>query len=245
MYGKIGDRGKSDIPFTGVTLTGITGILTGEGDIDADCAQHSAAAPVAGMKYNYTYTITSVDKSSGRVTGSIYFVSQTQPATGAVDSEGYLIGYQALSGIFSIQREYSGKLLLKKTSANESMTDGNSCYSLNGAKYSVYSDADCKSQLTVLTVKEDGSSDMAELAAGRYYIKESAAPKGYALDEKIYTVDVTSGNTAVRKCKRCSSECFGKYFTGKDRCTDRGKITGRNCFFRRCRIYGQILRGLL
>ena len=93
----------------GVTLTGITGILTGEGDIDADCAQHSAAAPVAGMKYNYTYTITSVDKSSGRVTGSIYFVSQTQPATGAVDSEGYLIGYQALSGIFSIQREYSGK----------------------------------------------------------------------------------------------------------------------------------------
>ena len=185
----------------GVTLTGITGILTGEGDIDADCAQHSAAAPVAGMKYNYTYTITSVDKSSGRVTGSIYFVSQTQPATGAVDSEGYLIGYQALSGIFSIQREYSGKLLLKKTSANESMTDGNSCYSLNGAKYSVYSDADCKSQVTVLTVKEDGSSDMAELAAGRYYIKESAAPKGYALDEKIYTADVTSGNTAVVNVK--------------------------------------------
>ena len=43
--------------------------------------------------------------------------------------------------------------------------------------------------------------DITELAAGRYYIKESAAPKGYALDEKIYTADVTSGNTAVVNVK--------------------------------------------
>lgn len=185
----------------GVTLTGITGILTGEGDIEADCAQHSAAAPLVGMKYNYTYTITSVDKSSGRVTGSIYFVSQTQPATGAVDSEGYLIGYQALSGIFSIQREYRGKLLLKKVSANESMTDGNSCYSLSGAKYGVYSDAACKMQVTVMTVNEAGTSDAVELPAGRYYVKELSAPKGYALDEKIYQADVTPGNTAAVNVK--------------------------------------------
>ena len=181
----------------GVTLTGISGILSGEGDIEADCAQHSAAAPVAGMKYDYTYTITSVDKSSGKVTGSIYFISQTQPATGAVDSEGYLIGYQALSGIFSIQREYSGTVQLRKSSANRSITDGNSCYSLGGAKYGVYSDAACGNRKAVLTVKEDGNSDMAELAAGRYYVKELSAPKGYALDERVYTVDVTAGNTAV------------------------------------------------
>ncbi len=185
----------------GVTLTGTTGILAGEGDIEADCAQRSAAAPVAGMKYNYTYTITSVDKSSGRVTGSIYFVSQIQPASGAVDSDGYLIGYQALSGMFSIQREYKGKLLLKKTSANGSVTDGNICYSLIGAKYGVYSDAGCASQAAVLTVKEDGTSDTVELAAGRYFVKEITAPKGYALDGTIYTADVSAGNTAVVNAK--------------------------------------------
>lgn len=181
----------------GVTLTDFTGILSGEGDAETDCAQHSAAAPVAGMKYNYTFTVTSVDKSSGKVTGSLYVVSQTQPATGAVDSEGYLIGYQALAGIFSIQREYSGRLQLKKVSANTSVTKDNGCYSLKDAKYGVYSDVGCTKQEAVLTVKEDGSTDTAELSAGRYYVKELSAPKGYALNDKVYTVDVMPGNTAV------------------------------------------------
>ena len=118
----------------GVTLGEFTGILEGEGNADADCAQRSAAAPISGMKYDYTYTITSVNKSTGKVTGSLYMVSQIQPATGAVDSEGYLIGYQALAGVFSIQRQYTGKLQLKKTSMDTGMTKGNDCYSLKGAK---------------------------------------------------------------------------------------------------------------
>ena len=181
----------------GVTLTDFTGILSGEGNAEVNCAQHSAAAPVAGMKYNYTFTVTSVDKTSGKVTGSLYVVSQTQPATGAVDSEGDLIGYQALAGIFSIHREYSGKLQLKKVSANASMTMDNGCYSLKDAKYGVYSDTGCTKQEAVLTVKEDGSTDTVELPAGRYYVKEMSAPKGYALNDEVYTVDVTSANTAA------------------------------------------------
>ena len=36
----------------GVTLTDFTGILSGEGDAETDCAQHSAAAPVAGVVPN-------------------------------------------------------------------------------------------------------------------------------------------------------------------------------------------------
>lgn len=181
----------------GVTLTGFTGILSGEGDAEVKCAQHSAAAPVAGMKYNYTFTVTSVDKTSGKVTGSLYVVSQTQPATGAVDSNGYLIGYQALSGVFSIYREYSGSLKLKKTSADPLMTGGNECYDLKGAKYGVYSDAQCTKQEAVLTTDENGVTGTAELPAGRYYVKELSAPAGYALSDKKYTVDVTSGSTAV------------------------------------------------
>lgn len=181
----------------GVTLTDFTGILSGEGDAEVDCAQHSAAAPVAGMKYDYTFTVTSVDKSSGKVTGSLYIVSQTQPATGDVDSEGYLIGYQALAGIISIQREYTGKLQLKKVSANTSITKDNGCYNLRDAKYGVYSDAGCTEQAAVLKVKEDGSTDTVELPAGRYYVKELSAPEGYALNEETYTVDITAGNIAV------------------------------------------------
>ena len=185
----------------GVTLGDFTGILAGEGNADADCAQRSAAAPIAGMKYDYTYTITSVDKSTGQVKGSLYLVSQIQPATGAVDSEGYLIGYQALSGVFSIQRQYTGKLQLKKASADADMIKGNECYSLKGAKYGVYSDPECGTQVAVLTTKEDGNADAEELPAGKYYVKELAAPAGYALDAQKYTVDVTAGNTAVVNAK--------------------------------------------
>lgn len=185
----------------GVTLSDCTGILSGEGDVEADCAQHSAAAPVAGMKYNYTYTITAVDKSAGKVTGSLYFVSQTQPATGEVDSEGYLIGYQALAGVFSIRREYNGRLRLQKISADTEMTKANGCYSLKNAKYGVYSDAECRVQEAVLTTKEDGTTDPVELPVGRYYVKELSAPAGYALDGTKYTVDVASDNTAVVSAK--------------------------------------------
>lgn len=185
----------------GVTLGEFTGILEGEGNADADCAQRSAAAPISGMKYDYTYTITSVNKSTGKVTGSLYMVSQIQPATGAVDSEGYLIGYQALAGVFSIQRQYTGKLQLKKTSMDTGMTKGNDCYSLKGAKYGVYSDPDCRTQVAILTTKEDGTTDAEELTSGKYYIKELSAPKGYALDSKKYTADVTAGSTEVVNVK--------------------------------------------
>lgn len=128
-------------------------------------------------------------------------VSQTQPATGAVDSRGYLIGYQALAGVFSIQRQYTGKLQLKKISADTDMIKGNECYSLKGATYGVYSDPECKTQAAVLTTKEDGTTDAEELPAGKYYIKELTAPKGYALDSKKYTAEVTAGSTASVNAK--------------------------------------------
>lgn len=215
----------------GVTLTDFTGILSGEGDAEVDCAQHSAAAPVAGMKYDYTLTVISVDKSSGKVTGSLYVVSQTQPATGDVDSEGYLIGYQALAGTVSIQREYTGKLQLKKVSANTSITKDNGCYSLKDAKYGVYSDAGCTKQAAVLKVKEDGSSDTVELPAGRYYVKELSAPKGYALNAETYTVDVTAGNTAVVKAEdRPQSDAVGLLLEKTDAETDSGGPQGSASF---------------
>ena len=48
----------------------------------------------------------------------------------------------------------------------------------------------------MFTTKEDGSTDPIELDAGRYYVKEVKAPKGYALDTEIYSVNVSSGNTS-------------------------------------------------
>ena len=51
----------------------------------------------------------------------------------------------------------TGFLTLTKKSANTSLTSENSCYSLEGATYGVYSDAGCSTQVT--TLKTDASGD--------------------------------------------------------------------------------------
>lgn len=86
------------------------------------------------------------------------------------------------------------KLSLKKVSADEGrtngLTDGNACYSLEGAEYYVYTDAACKTRAKdssgkdiTLVTKADGTTNEAEVVAATYYIREIKASKGYYLDD--------------------------------------------------------------
>lgn len=99
--------------------------------------------------------------------------------------------------------EYSpkGKLSLEKSSAIPTMTDGNSCYSLNGAVYGVYKNSNATNKVGELKTNSAGKSNTLSLAPGTYYIKEIKAPKGYAIDKKIYSIKVTDGGNAVGKYK--------------------------------------------
>lgn len=87
-----------------------------------------------------------------------------------------------------------GKLYLQKTSANTSVTEGNSCYSLKGAEYTVYTDSSCTASVGVLTTDENGKSNTIELDMGTYYVKETKVPKGYENDSVKYTVIITSSH---------------------------------------------------
>lgn len=93
-----------------------------------------------------------------------------------------------------------GSLELQKASADEGMTAGNDCYGLKGAEYGVYeSAADAasdSSRAATLTTDESGYAKIGEIGPGTYYVKETNAPKGYALDAKVYTVTVAAGETA-------------------------------------------------
>ena len=111
MKSVIGGNGQT---VHGVTLGEFTGILEGEGNADADCAQRSAAAPISGMKYDYTLHNYISEQINGKSNGKSLYGFTDSAATGAVDSEGYLIGYQALAGVFSIQRQYTGKTATEK-----------------------------------------------------------------------------------------------------------------------------------
>ena len=98
-------------------------------------------------------------------------------------------------------KDTNGNVSLKKESAIPSITNNNSCYSLAGAQYGVYSDAACKNLVGTLTTKADGTSNEISLIVGTYYVKETVAPKGYALDKTTYTVTVSAGKTNTLKVK--------------------------------------------
>lgn len=93
--------------------------------------------------------------------------------------------------------ELTGFGRLLKSSANTGITEANACYSLEGASYGIYSNEACTVQVGTFTTGADGSSNEVELSAGNYWVKEIAAPKGYVLDEKVYSVSVVSGETSV------------------------------------------------
>ena len=68
----------------------------------------------------------------------------------------------------------------------------------------MYEDEDCKTAAktksgdpAVITIKEDGSSDEIEVQTGDYYIKETVAPRGYALDEAVHSITVKKGQTTT------------------------------------------------
>lgn len=115
--------------------------------------------------------------------------------------------YVAHSGSDSVQdivwiekgENPKGYAKLRKSSSNTEITAGNSCYSLAGAQYGVFSDRGCGTQVATLTTDESGNSDTASLDAGTYYVKEIKAARGYMLDSAVYTIQVASGQTAELK----------------------------------------------
>ncbi len=94
-------------------------------------------------------------------------------------------------------KEATGKLSLKKVSADTDITDGNSCYSLTDVEYGVYSDSGCTKSVGTLNVTSDGTSNTIELDAGTYYVKETKTTDGYALDKTVHKVTVTAGGTVT------------------------------------------------
>ena len=104
----------------------------------------------------------------------------------------------ATQNILGYEYTPTGTVSLSKTSANTGITSGNSCYSLAGAVYGIYSDAGCTAQVTTLTTDAGGNAAAVSLNAGTYYYKELTAPAGYALDSSVQSFTVTDGqNTAL------------------------------------------------
>ena len=94
------------------------------------------------------------------------------------------------------------KVTLKKVSANPSLTNGNSNYSLAGAVYDVYKDSGLSKKVGTLTTDANGNTDTIQnLVPGTYYAKERTAPKGFRLNADVISVKVASGETGIFQAK--------------------------------------------
>ena len=95
----------------------------------------------------------------------------------------------------------TGSAKLQKTSSMSDITKNNDCYSLKGAEYSVYNNSSLSaaSKVGTLITDENGNSNILNLNVGDYYVKETTAPKGYALDKKVYPITIKAGETYTLK----------------------------------------------
>lgn len=93
---------------------------------------------------------------------------------------------QAGAGFFRIRwRIGSGKLKIHKASANASITNGNDCYSLEGAEFAVLNAAG--QNMGTLRTDANGDTNTIELPEGTYTVRETKPPKGYlpAPDQQV------------------------------------------------------------
>lgn len=87
-----------------------------------------------------------------------------------------------------------GYIDLHKKSANETMTNGNTCYTLEGAKYGIYSE---NTLVGTLTTDKNGYAKSDILPVGKYIVKETDASTGYDIDEESYNVTVVKDQTVT------------------------------------------------
>lgn len=99
--------------------------------------------------------------------------------------------------ILSFKYTPYGAVELTKLSSNPSVTNGNDCYSVEGAVYGVYSDSGCTKLVKPMTTDANGYAKADELEVGKYWVKEVTPSKGMALDETIYPVTVKSDETTA------------------------------------------------
>lgn len=177
-------------------LSNFTGYLSGC-TATGSCADRSAAQPT-NVQANYTATLNSINTETGEVVYDVY-ITPPGVTDGHSRNQFGLIGYQHVSAQVKLIKNFGGWVEINKSSANTDITDGNGCYSLEGAEYAVYN-ADNQA-VDKLTTDANGYAKSKLLPSGTYTIKELKAPNGYGLDEEPHGIEIKSGQTTTSNLK--------------------------------------------
>lgn len=97
-----------------------------------------------------------------------------------------------------------------KGSISITKTDGNQ--PLSGAFFGLYKDAAAAGDTEIIkSTGKDGKALFADLEAGTYYVKEIAAPNGYALSDVVHTFIIGNGEKAAWDCEKTITNQLKKY----------------------------------
>lgn len=137
---------------------------------------------------------------------SLYLITSNDYASYQTFAQGS--NYTVKDGYVKLTFPDVVKLQLHKSSSNKELTAGNGCYSLSGAEYGIYTDKACTKKIGSITTNASGYGSYSKYvdASASYYAKETKAPKGYELDETVYTF-VNSGKKAADGTKIYSFSC--------------------------------------
>lgn len=177
-------------------LSNFSGYLSGCA-VTGYCADRSAAQPT-NVRANYTATLNSVNVETGEVVYDVY-ITPPGVTDGHSRNQFGLTGYQHISAQVKLIKNFGGWVEINKSSANTDITDGNGCYSLEGAEYAVYNSDN--QAVDKLTTDANGYAKSKLLPSGTYTIKELKAPKGYGLDEEPHGIEIKSGQTTTSNLK--------------------------------------------
>lgn len=180
---------------------------------------------VGSKKSMGSYTTSSGGTAKVCLPPGNYVIKETKPpknySLNSVSQTANFTGKGTITRTFKNDRLI--KIQLQKTSANPELTKDNSCYSLAGAEYSIYTDKSCSKSSYFSFIRTDangfgvygdgldskGNHVGSDVANKTYYAKETKAPKGYKLDTTVYTFK-DSGKKTVDGVSIYSFTCSDK-----------------------------------
>ncbi len=189
---------------------------------DTDLTENSSSYSLAGAIY-YAYedeactviaedldgnsakfiTTASGKTNSRTMEAGTYYVKETTASKGfTLDPTVYEVTLTDESTGFKVTSRETpmyGYIELTKSSDEPGLTDGNPGYSLAGANYGIYSDADCTSLEETIATDSSGCAKSGKLALGTYYVREITRPEGYKLDSTTVYEATIDGDESVVK----------------------------------------------
>ena len=166
-----------------------------------------------------------------------YTIIETKSPTGYGKLEGYVTvnieanGTANVAGTVPDNLNFNGKSVIltwKNTRTHGSISitkTGSANKPLQDAVFGLYKDAAAaKEPIDIQKTDKNGKALFADLEAETYYVKEIAAPNGYALSDEVYTFIIGNGENAAWDCEKTITNQLKKYTLKLTKKGDDGKL---------------------